>query len=305
MTGPGTVVRNASQLAATSSPQRQQLTHVITRPEVDTDGLCGLAVTMPGRHHAAPHEHAKSELIVHVLQGAVTTLWGEDMHHLPHTSGDMVYIPAGVPHAGASPDDLGCVLTEVRTDPWGNLDVQMRPDLDARASLSTPAPSAPEPQENRPVVASTLDARQPVSRVQPEYQITISSRTAPVQALSAGHLELPPAGRLDGVWVHQHTERLVYCVSGSLAVLCGMELRPRVLEPGTFFWSTPEVPYTVVNLSDSEPAVATEYRTDPRFDADVLRIAGLDELTERRADRLRELTGLAATPVSLPVQRTA
>lgn len=300
---PGTVVRDAGQLAAESSPQRQQLTHVITKPEIDTDGLCGLAVTMPGRHHASPHVHARSELIVHVVHGNVTTLWGEDMHRMPHTTGDMAYIPAGVPHAGASPDDLGCVLTEVRTDPWGNLDVQMRPDLDARASLSVAAPTTPEPREGRPVVASILETGS--TTVQPQYQATISSRTAPVEALSAGYLELEPGGQLEGVWVHEATERLMYCVSGSVAVLCGMDLRPRVLETGSFFWSTPKVPYTVINLSDRESATVTEYRTDPRFDSDLLRVPGLDTLTARRAERMRDVTRVAATPFSLPIQRSA
>ena len=49
-------------------------------------------------------------------------------------AGEMMYIPAGVPHLPANTGDVPCTALLARTDPNEQESVVLRPDLDALAT---------------------------------------------------------------------------------------------------------------------------------------------------------------------------
>ncbi len=57
---------------------------------------------------------------------------GDQLEHVMHRgSGDMIYIPAGVPHLPFNPSDTEtCVAVVTRTDANERESVGLRPDLD-------------------------------------------------------------------------------------------------------------------------------------------------------------------------------
>jgi uncharacterized RmlC-like cupin family protein len=60
-------------------------------------------------------------------------MWYGDrlQHHMVVGEGDMLYIPAGVPHLPANVSDRPCVAVIARTDPNEQESVVLRPDLEA------------------------------------------------------------------------------------------------------------------------------------------------------------------------------
>ena len=97
---------------------------------------CGF-VRMPAGHMAAPHLHQHADLVVTVLAGWVASLlWhpaGGEVRVVEHGPGDMIEIPAGWGHIGASLSrTLPVYLHEARTDPEFNVDVQRLPEWDGR-----------------------------------------------------------------------------------------------------------------------------------------------------------------------------
>lgn len=128
-------VRIADQ-ASTLGPQNQVLTPFLSRLNAPVDRLSAGWVEMEPGRAAAPHVHDDSELIVIVARGAVTTLWGERLEPIPHVAGEAVWVPAGLVHAGVNLSAaVGAELYEVRTDPWFNDDVRLRPDLDGLLAI--------------------------------------------------------------------------------------------------------------------------------------------------------------------------
>lgn len=298
----GTVVRDPQRLSAEDTVQREKVTHVITRPEVPTRILSGLTVTIQAQRSTIPHAHQDSETIAHLVDGDTTTVWPGGAAPLSDADGGMVYLPAGTPHSAIS--DHGGLLTEVRTDPWGNADVQLHRQSTPDIGPSGEALLDDGPASGYRVVPGTRHTTSGGDKQGPAYRALISSVVAPVHTLSAGRLDLPPGGRVDHVWVHRRTERILYCAAGTLGLFCGDQLRPRVLDEGAFFWSCPQVPYLIVNLSTTEPARAFEYRTDPHFDRDLFLVTGLtSQDTERRIQRLRDITRAKTAPLSPPLRR--
>lgn len=112
--------------------QRQQLAPLVHAGVVDPEGLtCGM-VKMEGAHHAVPHIHEHSPILVFVHKGMIASLVGDRMEPLLHAPGSVVWIAAGVPHVGLNLDPvLPAELIEARTDEHFNRDVVRRPDLDA------------------------------------------------------------------------------------------------------------------------------------------------------------------------------
>ncbi|SFW12806.1 hypothetical protein [Amycolatopsis australiensis] len=115
--------------------QNQKLAPLVHAGVVDPKGLtCGM-VRMEGAHHAAPHIHEHSPIIVFVHQGMIASLVGEELEPLLHAPGSVLWIAPGVPHIGCNLDPVNpAVVLEARTDEAFNADVVRRPDLDARVA---------------------------------------------------------------------------------------------------------------------------------------------------------------------------
>ena len=103
----------------------------IAAETVGAAGLCLHVLTFPPGGRARAHLHAAHETAIYVLSGRAVMYWGERLEHRKDTTaGEMVYIPAGVPHLPFNPYDEPAVAVIARTDPHEQESVVLRPDLD-------------------------------------------------------------------------------------------------------------------------------------------------------------------------------
>jgi uncharacterized RmlC-like cupin family protein len=97
-------------------------------------------LTVPPGGRAKAHLHENHETAIYVLEGEAITLYGENLEHHVHTrKGDLVYIPAGVPHLPVNVSDKPTTAVIARTDPNEQESVVLRPDLEAAADLKIEA----------------------------------------------------------------------------------------------------------------------------------------------------------------------
>ena len=97
-------------------------------------GICMHLLTIPpgGRAHA--HLHENHETAIYVLSGVSHMWYGPNLEHeMTARAGDIVYIPAGVPHLPANLTDAEVTAVIARTDPNEQESVVLRPDLEALA----------------------------------------------------------------------------------------------------------------------------------------------------------------------------
>lgn len=96
------------------------------------------------------HSHAEHESAVYVLEGEVVTWFGDELlKHVTARPGDFVYIPAEVPHVAANYGDVDAVALVARTDPQGQEELKMFPNLDRLAHLLEPPGKLPPPRAPR------------------------------------------------------------------------------------------------------------------------------------------------------------
>ena len=110
--------------------------HGISAESVGATAICMHMLTIPPGGRANAHLHENHETAIYVISGISEMWYGERLeHHLTAEAGDLVYIPAGVPHlpANASATEP-CVAVLARTDPNEQESVVLRPDLDALAA---------------------------------------------------------------------------------------------------------------------------------------------------------------------------
>ena len=89
-------------------------------------------LTIPPGGRAKAHKHATHETAVYVLEGRARMYWGERLQHVMETeAGDLVYIPADVPHLPFNPTEQTVRAVIARTDPHEQESVVLLPDLEA------------------------------------------------------------------------------------------------------------------------------------------------------------------------------
>jgi uncharacterized RmlC-like cupin family protein len=95
-------------------------------------GLCMVLLTIQPGDRAKAHLHESHETAIYIISGESVMWYGDRLEHQAVArAGDMVYIPAGVPHLPANVSDSPCVAVIARTDPNEQESVVLRPDLDA------------------------------------------------------------------------------------------------------------------------------------------------------------------------------
>jgi uncharacterized RmlC-like cupin family protein len=94
--------------------------------------LCMQIVTIPPGGRAKAHLHEWHETAVYLISGQAGMWWGERLeHHLEMHPGDLMYIPAGVPHVPYNRSATEPVIAvQSRTDPNVEEDITFRPELD-------------------------------------------------------------------------------------------------------------------------------------------------------------------------------
>jgi len=104
----------------------------VSAQSVGSSGLCMHVVTIPAGARAKAHLHENHESAVYVLSGEARTWFGERLEEFADMkAGDMMYIPAGVPHLPANLSNEPCIAVIARTDPNEQESVLLLPDLDA------------------------------------------------------------------------------------------------------------------------------------------------------------------------------
>ncbi|OYW54020.1 MAG: cupin [Hyphomicrobium sp. 32-62-53] len=115
---------------------KQGLTYFcgIAAETVGSQAICMHLLTVPPGGRAKAHLHENHETAIYVLDGEAVTLFGDRLEHHIHTrKGDLVYIPAGVPHLPVNMSNAPTSAVIARTDPNEQESVVLRPDLEAMA----------------------------------------------------------------------------------------------------------------------------------------------------------------------------
>ena len=106
----------------------------IARETVGAQAICMHLLTIPPGGRARAHKHATHETAIYVLAGRAAMLWGGRLENRMEVgAGEMIYIPADVPHLPMNPFDAEARAVVARTDPHEQESVVLLPDLDALA----------------------------------------------------------------------------------------------------------------------------------------------------------------------------
>lgn len=118
---------------------KQGLTYFcgIAAETVGSKGICMHLLTIPPGARAKAHLHENHETAIYILEGEALTLFGKALEHEMVTkAGDLVYIPAGVPHLPINLSGKPVSAVIARTDPNEQESVVLRPDLEALADAA-------------------------------------------------------------------------------------------------------------------------------------------------------------------------
>jgi uncharacterized RmlC-like cupin family protein len=125
--------------AAETYDGKQGLTYFngIASETVGSKSICMHLLTIPPGGRAKAHLHESHETAIYILDGETFTLYGDRLEHCFHCkAGDLVYIPAGVPHLPFNLSDKPVSAVIARTDPNEQESVVLLPELEAIAEAT-------------------------------------------------------------------------------------------------------------------------------------------------------------------------
>lgn len=103
----------------------------IAKETTGSTGICMHLLRVPPGGRAKAHKHEAHETAIYVLEGEAVMYWGERLEHKMETAaGDLVYIPANVPHLPINTGAVETVAVIARTDPHEQESVVLLPELD-------------------------------------------------------------------------------------------------------------------------------------------------------------------------------
>jgi uncharacterized RmlC-like cupin family protein len=104
----------------------------ISAESVGARAICMHLLEIPPGERANAHLHEEHETAIYVLGGRTEMWYGEGLtEHLVVGAGELLYIPAGMPHLPVNPSQTEpCLAILARTDPNEQQSVVLRPDLD-------------------------------------------------------------------------------------------------------------------------------------------------------------------------------
>jgi uncharacterized RmlC-like cupin family protein len=107
----------------------------VSAQSVGSAALCMHLLTIPPGVRANAHLHENHETAIYVISGQAEMWYGEQLEHYMFLEpGDILYIPAGVPHLPGNPSSTVPVTAVIaRTDPNEQESVVLRPELDQLA----------------------------------------------------------------------------------------------------------------------------------------------------------------------------
>ena len=108
----------------------------ISAETVGSHRLCMHLLTMPAGARARAHMHEAHETAIYLLSGSAHTWYGARLeNHVVLHAGELMYIPAGVPHLPANLSNVPCTAIIARTDPNEQESVVLLPDLDGLVEI--------------------------------------------------------------------------------------------------------------------------------------------------------------------------
>ncbi len=103
----------------------------IARETTGSQSICMHLLRIPPGGRAKAHMHESHETAIYVLEGAAIMYWGDQLEHLMETNaGDLIYIPAGMPHLPMNTGNVEAVAVIARTDPHEQESVKLLPELE-------------------------------------------------------------------------------------------------------------------------------------------------------------------------------
>lgn len=104
----------------------------IARETTGSNAICMHLLTIPPGGRARAHKHATHETAIYVLSGTTIMHWGERLENTMEISaGELLYIPADMPHLPYNPGPEPATAVIARTDPHEQESVVLLPDLDS------------------------------------------------------------------------------------------------------------------------------------------------------------------------------
>ncbi|MGR3805462.1 cupin domain-containing protein [Marinibacterium profundimaris] len=103
----------------------------IARQTTGSEAICMHILRIPPGGRARAHLHESHETAIYVMEGSAIMYWGERLEHLMETNaGDLIYIPAGMPHLPMNTGSVDAVAVISRTDPNEQESVKLLPELE-------------------------------------------------------------------------------------------------------------------------------------------------------------------------------
>ena len=103
----------------------------ISKETVGSTGICMHLLTIPPGGRAKAHKHEHHETAIYVMDGEAQMWFGEKLEELVRLkAGDLLYIPANMPHLPFNPGDRSCTAVIARTDPNEQESVVLLPELE-------------------------------------------------------------------------------------------------------------------------------------------------------------------------------
>lgn len=103
----------------------------IAKQTVGSSAICMHLLEIPPGGRANAHKHETHETAIYVLEGESRMWWGEQLENVMDAkAGDLVYIPANVPHLPVNTSDHPTKAVIARTDPNEQESVTLLPELE-------------------------------------------------------------------------------------------------------------------------------------------------------------------------------
>lgn len=103
----------------------------IAAESVGSKAICMHLLTIPPGGRAKAHKHATHETAILMTEGVTVMYWGERLENrMEARAGDMIYIPADMPHLPFNPGPGPASAVIARTDPHEQESVVLLPQLE-------------------------------------------------------------------------------------------------------------------------------------------------------------------------------
>ena len=104
----------------------------IARETAGSQAICMHLLTIPPGGRAKAHKHATHETAIYALEGRTVMYWGPRLENrMEVEAGELLYIPADMPHLPFNPGPGVARAVIARTDPHEQESVVLLPELEA------------------------------------------------------------------------------------------------------------------------------------------------------------------------------